>query len=102
MTTRRRPIPCPAADDLESAPQLVVVALADAALLAIDRALDCAHPILAVTKQTDRPAPYWATTERVAAQVLELSAELAVLLHDYADAVRVEGADFDDDIPDPF
>ena len=37
----------PSADDVDVAPQLLVVALADAALLAVDRALDSAHPILA-------------------------------------------------------
>lgn len=96
MNTRPS-IPCPTADDVDLAPQLLVVALADAALLAVDRALDCAHPILAAPKR-----PFLITTERFAAQVLDLTAELAALLRDYADAVRGEIGDFDDDPLEPF
>jgi hypothetical protein len=101
MNTRSS-IPCPTPDDVDLAPQLLVVALADAALLAVDRALDCAHPVLAVPKRSDRPPPLLITTERVAALVLDLTAELAGRLRDYADAVREEIGDFDDDPLDPF
>jgi hypothetical protein len=100
MSTRRA-IPCPTADDLDLAPQLVVVILADAALVAVDRALDCAHPILTARCFDRRPPPLIAS-ERLAAQVLDVCAELAALLRDYADSVRVEIEDIDDHLPDPF
>jgi len=97
----RRSIPCPSDDELDLAPQMIVVVLADAALLAVDRALDSAHPLLAATRRLDRP-PWLFASERVAAQVIDLSDELAARLRDYADALRVEIEDIDDDTPDPF
>jgi len=101
VNTRSR-IPCPSADELDLAPQMIVVVLADAALLAIDRALDSAHPALAATRRFDRPPPWLLGSEHLAAEVLDLSAELAARLHDYADALRIEIDDIDDDTLDPF
>ncbi len=101
MNTRQG-IPCPTADELDLAPQLIVVVLADAALLAVDRAIDSAHPLLAATNRFDRPPPWWITSERLAAQVLHLSADLAALLRDYADALRLEIQDDVADDLDPF
>jgi hypothetical protein len=100
----RQGISCPTTDELDMAPQLLVVALADATLLAVDRALDGAHPILAATKRVGHPPPPLVTSEHLAALVLHLAAELAGLLRDYADAVRVEIGDLDlDEEPlDPF
>jgi len=98
----RRTIPYPSADDLDCAPQLLVVVLADAALLAVDRAFDCAHPILAASKRWKPSGVPLIASELLAAQVLDLSAELAALLRDYADAVRVDLEDLIDDPPDPF
>ncbi len=95
-------IPCPAPDDVEAAPQLLVVALADAALLAVQRALDSAHPILAATKRLDRPPPILITTEHLAIQILDATAELAALLRDYSDSVRFDIDDLDDHDLDPF
>ena len=100
--SRQRSIPYPSADDLDFAPQLLVVVLADAALLAVDRALDSAHPILAASKRTDRPPPPLISSERLATEVLDLSADLSARLRDYADSVRVEFEDIVDDSPDPF
>jgi hypothetical protein len=97
----RRSIPCPSPDELDLVPQMIVVVLADAALLAVDRALDSAHPALAATRRFDRP-PWMLGSEHLAAQVLDLSAELAARLQDYADALRVEIDDIDDDPRDPF
>ncbi len=103
MTTLpRRRIPYPSADDLDFAPQLLVVLLADAALIAVDRALDSAHPILAASRRTDRPPPPLISSELLATEVLLLSDELSARLRDYADAVRVEFEDIVDDSPDPF
>jgi|GEM_PF-4707847 hypothetical protein len=55
----RQGISCPTTDELDMAPQLLVVALADATLLAVDRALDGAHLILAATKRVGHPPPRW-------------------------------------------
>jgi hypothetical protein len=98
----RKTIPYPSADDLDSAPQLTVVALADATLLAIERALDSAHPVLAATTRLDRPPPILITSEHLAALLLLASAELSTLLRDYSDAMLAELHGFgDDDLP-PF
>lgn len=101
MNSRTR-IPCPSPDVLDLTPQMIVVVLADAALLAVERALDSAHPLLAVNNRFDRPAPWLLRSERLAAHVLDLSAELAACLHDYADALRIEVDDLHDDSVDPF
>jgi hypothetical protein len=90
-------LPTPSVDDVDLAPQLLIVALAHATLLAVDRALDGAHPILAHTRRMDRLPPPLLSTEHLAVQVLDLTAELAALLRDYADAVRVDFEDIDDD-----
>ncbi len=100
--SRRRTIPYPSADDLDFAPQLLVVVLADDALLAVDLALDSAHPILAASKRIDRPSPPLISSERLATEVLDLSAELSARLRDYADSVRIEFEDIVNDSPDPF
>jgi len=98
----RRSIPCPSVDELDLVPQMIVVVLADAALLAIDRALDSAHPALAATRRLDQPPPWPIASELLAAQVLDLSAQLAARLRDYADALRVDIEDIHDDCLDPF
>jgi hypothetical protein len=100
--TTRRSIPCPSPHELDLVPQMIVVVLADAALLAIERALDSAHPAVAATRRFDRPAPWPIASELLAAQVLDLSAQLAARLRDYADALRVDIEDIHDDSLDPF
>ncbi|HEY4996548.1 MAG TPA: hypothetical protein VII03_01055 [Solirubrobacteraceae bacterium] len=102
MSLHRGPrIPYPAPDHLDAAPQTLVVAFADAALIAVERALDSAHPILAATRHPDGPSPLLLSTERVAIQVLDATAQLADLLREYLDSVRFDLADIDDDL-DPF
>ena len=96
----RHRIPFPPSDDVDAAPQTLVVAFADAALLAVERALDSAHPILAVARHADRPPSLLLSTERVAFQVLDVTAQLADLLREYLDSVRVDLADLDDDLDD--
>jgi hypothetical protein len=81
---------------------MIVVVLADAALLAVDRALDAAHPALAATTRLGQPPPWLLASEHLAAQVLDLSAELAARLQDYAHALHLETEDIDDETPDPF
>jgi hypothetical protein len=94
-------IPYPAPDHVDAAPQTLVVAFADAALLAVERALDSAHPILAATRHPDGQMRLLLSTERIAIQVLEATAQLAALLREYLDSVRFDLADIDDDL-DPF
>ena len=98
----RRAIPYPDPHYVDHAPQLLVVALADAALLAVELALDSAHPVLSATKVADRPLPLLLSTERVAIQVCEASAQLAALLREYLDSARFDLEDFDCDLVDPF
>jgi hypothetical protein len=103
MSAPARPcIPWPTSDDVDLAPQLIVVALALAALFAVDRALDGAHPILAQTRRLDRSPPPLISSELLAVQILELAAELAALLRDYDHTVRIDFEHFDDDPVDPF
>ncbi len=102
MSAHRRPrIPYPAPDDVDAAPQTLVVALADAALLAVEHALDSAHPILAATRHADGHTRLLLSTERVAVNVLHATAQLATLLREYLDSVSFDLADLHDDI-DPF
>jgi hypothetical protein len=102
MSLHARPrIPYPAPDHVDAAPQTLVVAFADAALLAVERALDSAHPILAVTRHPDGQTRRLLSTERVAIQILEATAQLADLLREYLHSVCFEIADIDHDL-DPF
>jgi hypothetical protein len=99
----RRVIPYPDPHYVDDAPQLLIVALADSALLAVERALDSAHPVLAATKVADgQSPPLLLSTERIAIQVCETSAQLAALLREYLDSVRFDLEDFDGDLVDPF
>jgi hypothetical protein len=98
----RQTIPYPEPDEVDAAPQLLVVALADAALLAVERALDCAHPILAATRRADRRPILLLSTERLAIQVLEATAQLTAVLREYLDSVRFDLEDLDQDVVDPF
>jgi len=100
--TPRQRIAYPAPDEVDSAPQLLVVALADAALLAVERALDSAHPILTFTRCPDQQIPLLLSTERLAIQVLEATDQLAALLREYLDSVQFDLQDFHDDAIDPF
>jgi hypothetical protein len=87
----------PAAHHVDVAPQLVVVGLAHAALVAVARALDVAHPALGTLP--GREPSSRASAESFASQILELTARCADQLHDYAVAVEceIEGR-LDDDL----
>ena len=94
--TARSSISLPSPLDVDLAPQLLAVALAQAALAATHRALDSAHPILAVTSRlTEQPS--LADSEHFAILVLHAGSQLAVLLSEYANAVLQENIDPDDD-----
>ena len=103
MSRHPRPtIAYPAPDEVDIAPQTLVVAFADAALLAVERALDSAHPILAANRHADGQTALLLSTELVAVQVLDATAQLTALLREYLDSVRLDLADLHDDIVDPF
>jgi hypothetical protein len=74
---------CPAPHDVDAAPQLVVVALADAALLALVRALDLAHPILATNERCAPPLPELTQTERCALEIVDVAELLAEAFERY-------------------
>jgi len=89
----RLSITCPAAHEVDAAPQLLVVTLAEAALLAIDRALDSAHPILASTTRLDRTPPGLVTTEHLAVQILDVAGQLTELLGQYVAEIHFQLTD---------
>ena len=94
--TARSCIALPSPLDVDLAPQLLAVALTQAALAATHRALDSAHPILAVTSRlTEQPT--LTDSEHFAILVLNAGSQLAVLLAEYANAVVQENIDPDDD-----
>lgn len=88
------PFPC----DVDLAPQLVAVALAQAALAALHRALDSAHPILAALGPSSPPTPL-SDSERFAILALDLGNDLAQLLADYNAAVVHDHLQDPDDSP---
>lgn len=92
----------PSVDHVDAAPQLTAVALAEAALIAVDRALDSAHPILYQTTRLDRAPPDLDDTEHLAVQVVDAANHLADLLRNYAVSVHVDLANCfgHDDPPD--
>jgi hypothetical protein len=93
--TARPSISLPSPLDVDLAPQLLAVTLTQAALAATHRALDSAHPILAVTSRLTEQ-PNLAASEHFAILVLHAGSQLALLLSEYAHAVTKENIDPDD------
>lgn len=91
LETIALPFPC----DVDRAPQLVAVTLALAALAALHRALDSAHPILAATRNQGH-SPVLDDSEHFAACALDTAEHLTRWLSDYRAAVVVS---HDDDSP---
>lgn len=87
------PFPC----DVDRAPQLVAISLAQAALTALHRALDSAHPVLAAPKSRLAP-PKLSRPEHFATLALEAGDHLVELLSDYSAAVVLDNIQ-DDDSP---
>ena len=81
--------------DVDLAPQLLVITLAQAALAATHRALDSAHPFLASASRRSNP-PALSDSEHFATLALLAGSELADLLAAYAEAVIQENIDPDD------
>lgn len=89
----------PVSYDLDRAPQLVTVATTHAALVAIQLALERAHPLLTATRLAGGPAPELSDVEHFAQLALCTADELAARLDDYAAALE---GDLDDDDLLPF
>ena len=94
--TARASIPFPFPHDVDLAPQLIAVTLAQAALAAIHRAVDSAHPVLAFASRLDQP-PDLTDSEHFAVLVLHVGNQLAGILSDYAAAVVQDIRDLDQD-----
>ncbi len=94
--TARSSVALPSPCDVDLAPQLLVVALAQAALAATHRALDRAHPILALTSRlTEQPT--LSDAEELTILAMHAASQLARLLAEYAAAIRRQNTDPDDD-----
>lgn len=93
LTTARAAITMPLPLDVDLAPQLLVIAIAQTALAATHRALDSAHPILAANN------PTLTDTEQIAVRILHTSSQLAELLADYTAGVVHDRIAQDDDFP---
>jgi len=96
--TARPSIAFPFPHDVDLAPQLIAVTLSQAALAAMHRAIDSAHPVLSRANVPGQ-CPTLSDSEHYAMLVLEAGNELANRLADYAAAVLQENADPDDDLP---
>lgn len=90
-TTVRLPFP----HDVDVAPQLVAVSLAQAAVAATHRALDSAHPALGLWLRAE-PGPALTDCEYLAALVLHAADHLAALLRDYEAAIVLDTTGHDE------
>lgn len=96
--TARPTVIFPFPHDVDVAPQLLVVTLAQAALAAAHRAIDTAHPVLALAAVPGK-CPSLNDSEHLAMLILETGNQLANLLADYAAAVVEDNLDPEDDVP---
>ena len=96
--TARSSVPFPFPLDVDLAPQLIAVTLAQAALAATHRAIDSAHPALSL-KPVQARCHHLTDTERLAVAVLQVGNQLAILLADYAASVIQHNVERDDDMP---
>ena len=96
--TARPSVVFPFPHDVDVAPQLLVVALARAALAALHRAIDSAHPVLSLAAVPGK-CPSLTDSEHFAILILETGNQLAGLLTDYAAAVVVDNIDHEDELP---
>lgn len=95
--TARSSILLPIPLDVDLAPQLLIVALAQAALAATHRALDSAHPILASLTSRRTDSPNLTDSEHFAVLVMHAGNQLAERLSEYAASVVRDNIDLDDD-----
>jgi hypothetical protein len=93
--TARPSIPLPLPLDVDLAPQLLVVALVQAALAAAHRAFDSAHPVLATTSRLTEQ-PNLTDSEHFAVLAMHAGSQLAELLSEYATCVIRDNIDPDD------
>lgn len=93
LSTARAVITMPLPLDIDLAPQLLVIAVAQTVLAATHRALDSAHPILAVDN------PTLTNTEQIAVRILHASSQLGELLAEYNASVVHDRIAQDEDFP---
>jgi hypothetical protein len=91
----RATVGLPFPHDIDVAPQLIAVALAQAALAGAHRALDSAHPALGLWLRA-QPGPALTDTEYLAALVLHAADHLAALLRDYDAAIVHDNGTLDE------
>lgn len=96
--TARPDVIFPFPHDVDIAPQLLTVTVAQAALAAVHRALDSAHPVLALANVPGK-CPSVTDSEHRALLVLDGANQLALLLDDYAAAVVEDNLDPEDHHP---
>jgi hypothetical protein len=96
--TARPSIAFPFPHEVDLAPQLLLITLAQAALAATHRALDSAHPILTFAKVPGERSQL-TDSEHLAMLLLEAGNRLSTLLADYAAAVVHDSYTPDDDPP---
>ena len=95
-TTALPSVPFPFPHDVDLAPHLLVVTLAQTALAAAHRALDSAHPVLALAA-TGHDPPVLTDSEHLAVLVIEAGNHLANLLAAYAATVVQDHLALDED-----
>ncbi len=83
-----RYLPIPITHDLDRAPQLVTVATAQAVLVAIQLALERAHPILSALRAVRTSQPALSDPEHLAQLAILTADELSERLDDYAAALE--------------
>jgi hypothetical protein len=98
MNKPARYLPIPITHDLDRAPQLLTVATAQAALAAVQLALERAHPILAAFRTVRPSHPDLSDPEHLAQIALLSAHELSGRLDDYAAALQSDD-DHDDLLP---
>lgn len=83
-----RYLPIPITHDLDRAPQLVTVATTQAVLVAIQLALERAHPILSALRSVRSSKPELSDPEHLAQLAILTADELSERLDDYAAALE--------------
>ena len=96
--TARPAVSFPFPHDVDVAPQLLTITVAQAALAAVHRAIDSAHPVLSLANVPGE-CPVLNDSEHRAMLVLDAGNQLANLLADYAVAVVEENRDPEDGVP---
>lgn len=93
--TARPSVTFPLPHDVDVAPQLLALTLLQAALAAAHRAIDSAHPVLALAAVPGE-CPALSDSEHLALLILEIGNQLASLVADYTATVVRENLEGED------